>query len=200
MPIAINGSGTVTGISVGGLPDGIVDTDMLANSAAAPLKRGSGATLQTVITESSAGSVAGSGDTIHFVTGLQTSITPLKASSKFLITLSGVNGHCNMIGSTGNHGARYFIYVSVAGGSYANAASHSNAICATHIQGDLGNWLDFPVHYSYLSSPSYSLGQALTFQPAFTKDTSMGNALTYYFNHNTQGNRAIMMVSEVAQS
>jgi hypothetical protein len=30
MPIAINGSGTVTGISVGGLPDGIVDTDMIA--------------------------------------------------------------------------------------------------------------------------------------------------------------------------
>ena len=30
MPIGINGSGTVTGISVGGLPDGIVDADMLA--------------------------------------------------------------------------------------------------------------------------------------------------------------------------
>ena len=33
MPIAINGSGTVTGISVGGLPDGIVDTDMIAANA-----------------------------------------------------------------------------------------------------------------------------------------------------------------------
>ena len=32
MPITINGSGTVTGISVGGLPDGIVDTDMIASS------------------------------------------------------------------------------------------------------------------------------------------------------------------------
>ena len=32
MPIAINGSGTITGVSVGGLPDGIVDTDMIANS------------------------------------------------------------------------------------------------------------------------------------------------------------------------
>jgi hypothetical protein len=32
MPIAINGSGTVTGISVGGLPDGCVDTDTLATS------------------------------------------------------------------------------------------------------------------------------------------------------------------------
>ena len=33
MPIVINGSGTVTGISVGGLPDGIVDTDMIAAGA-----------------------------------------------------------------------------------------------------------------------------------------------------------------------
>ena len=38
MPIAINGSGTVTGISVGGLPDGIVDTDMLAASAVTDAK------------------------------------------------------------------------------------------------------------------------------------------------------------------
>jgi len=33
MAVTINGSGTVTGISVGGLPDGIVDTDMLAANA-----------------------------------------------------------------------------------------------------------------------------------------------------------------------
>jgi hypothetical protein len=38
MPIAVNGSGTVTGISVGGLPDGIVDTDMLANNAVTAAK------------------------------------------------------------------------------------------------------------------------------------------------------------------
>lgn len=38
MPISINGSGTITGVSVGGLPDGIVDTDMLATSAVATAK------------------------------------------------------------------------------------------------------------------------------------------------------------------
>ena len=35
MAITINGSGTVTGISVGGLPDGIVDQDMLASGVPA---------------------------------------------------------------------------------------------------------------------------------------------------------------------
>ena len=33
MPVAINGDGSITGISVGGLPDGIVDADMLAAGA-----------------------------------------------------------------------------------------------------------------------------------------------------------------------
>ena len=38
MPITINGSGTITGVNVGGLPDGIVDTDMIANSAVTSAK------------------------------------------------------------------------------------------------------------------------------------------------------------------
>ena len=38
MSITINGNGTVTGISVGGLPDGIVDTDMLAANAVTDAK------------------------------------------------------------------------------------------------------------------------------------------------------------------
>ena len=33
MPITINGSGTITGISTGGIPDGVVDTDVLADNA-----------------------------------------------------------------------------------------------------------------------------------------------------------------------
>ena len=38
MPITIDGDGTITGVSVGGLPDGIVDTDMLAASAVTEAK------------------------------------------------------------------------------------------------------------------------------------------------------------------
>ena len=38
MAITINGNGTITGISVGGLPDGIVDTDMIAANAVATAK------------------------------------------------------------------------------------------------------------------------------------------------------------------
>jgi hypothetical protein len=41
MAISIDGTGTVTGISIGGLPDGIVDTDMLAANAVTEAKLGS---------------------------------------------------------------------------------------------------------------------------------------------------------------
>ncbi len=40
MPISISGDGTITGVSVGGLPDGMVDTDMLATSAVSAAKLG----------------------------------------------------------------------------------------------------------------------------------------------------------------
>ena len=33
MPVTINGDGSITGLAVGGLPDGCVDTDTLANDA-----------------------------------------------------------------------------------------------------------------------------------------------------------------------
>ncbi len=38
MPITINGDGSITGLSVGGLPDGCVDTDTIANSAVTSTK------------------------------------------------------------------------------------------------------------------------------------------------------------------
>ena len=60
MPIAVNGSGTITGISVGGLPDGIVDTDMLANNAVTAAKSsGLGITMHDVWTISSSFNAAG---------------------------------------------------------------------------------------------------------------------------------------------
>jgi hypothetical protein len=38
MPITINGSGTITGLSTGGLPDGSVDADTLASNAVTTVK------------------------------------------------------------------------------------------------------------------------------------------------------------------
>ena len=86
MAITINGSGTLSGISVGGLPDGIVDTDMLAASAVTGPKLGTGAIIQTVTAEHSA-EVDNTGNT-YADTGLSASITPSSSSNKILVIVS----------------------------------------------------------------------------------------------------------------
>ena len=83
MAIAINGSGTVTGISVGGLPDGIVDTDMIAANAVTAPKRGAGAILQVVTQASTTATLVNSASMTDST--LSASITPSSSSSKILI-------------------------------------------------------------------------------------------------------------------
>ena len=47
MPVTINGSGSITGLAVGGLPDGSVDADTLASNAVTTAKLANGAATQT---------------------------------------------------------------------------------------------------------------------------------------------------------
>jgi len=94
MTITINGSGTVTGISVGGLPDGIVDTDMLADTAvstakiadeaATDAKRGPGSILQMAF--DSDGTQVSFASTSWADTGLSINFTPKRADSTLYIT------------------------------------------------------------------------------------------------------------------
>ena len=80
MPIAINGSGTITGLSVGGLPDGCVDSDTLATTAR-------GKVLQ--IQEGTTATWANTTDTSYADSGLSVAITPAATGSKVLISFTG---------------------------------------------------------------------------------------------------------------
>ena len=97
MSITINGSGTITGVSVGGLPDGIVDTDMLATDAVSAAKIGSlpaGSILQVVsATKSDTSSVT---DYNWTDTGLSVSITPSSSSNEILVLADMNIGGNNM--------------------------------------------------------------------------------------------------------
>ena len=44
MPVTINGNGSITGLSVGGLPNGTVNTDTLASNAVTSAKIAANAT------------------------------------------------------------------------------------------------------------------------------------------------------------
>lgn len=88
MPIAINGSGTITGVSVGGLPDGIVDTDMLAAAAVTGPKKGTGSILQ-VVSASQTSTFATSSTSFVDVTNATLNITPISSSNKIYVTMQG---------------------------------------------------------------------------------------------------------------
>jgi hypothetical protein len=86
MSITINGNGTISGVSVGGLPNGIVDTDTLAAGAVTAAKRGVGAVLQVKsATKTDATSISSSGGNIYDVAGLSVDITAAATGNKMLI-------------------------------------------------------------------------------------------------------------------
>ena len=90
MPIAINGSGTVTGISVGGLPDGIVDTDMLANDAATAAKRSNGTVVQVV--QNSSSGVTSTDNSSSYVNCLASPSFTFTSGNKILVQANLVVG------------------------------------------------------------------------------------------------------------
>ena len=106
MPIVINGSGSITGVSTGGLPDGCVDADMLAGNAVTSAKIldatiASGDLASGAITSGAmpAGSVlqvvnanysteVATTSATYTDSGLSASITPSDTSSKVLVIVS----------------------------------------------------------------------------------------------------------------
>ena len=77
MPITLNGSGTVSGISAGGLPDGIIQSADLASGVGGKILQ----VVQTVKTDSFSVLNTTSTD----ITGMTVTITPASSNSKILI-------------------------------------------------------------------------------------------------------------------
>jgi len=118
MPIAINGSGTVTGISVGGLPDGIVDTDMIAANAVTAPKRGPGAILQ-VQHVFKGDRFSTSSNSWTDITNLSISITPSSSSNKIIVMC-----HMGAAGTRQNnldHGNAIRVMRDIGGAGYSNS-------------------------------------------------------------------------------
>lgn len=86
MTMTLNGSGSITGLSAGGLPDATITAADLA-SGAARSNFGAGAVLQVVSTTKT--NVFSSTSTSYIdITGLSVNITPTSASSKILVLVS----------------------------------------------------------------------------------------------------------------
>ena len=98
MPVTINGNGSITGLSVGGLGAGVVNTATLADGAATGVKQGAGSVIQVV-----QGTFTGTNDTTGtglVDTGVTKSIT-VTGSNKVLVSYT-----CYMSAKSGVYGVR----------------------------------------------------------------------------------------------
>jgi len=113
MPITINGSGTVTGISAGGLPDGVITTDDIAAGAVTQAKRSEGLTLGTAQTATGvAVDFTGIPSWVKRITVMfngvstsGTSITQIQVGSGTLNTSGYASGYGLINGGTGQNGS-----------------------------------------------------------------------------------------------
>jgi len=204
MAIVINGSGTITGISVGGLPDSIVDAGTLATNsvdsaelidgavdnshidamAASKLTGALPAISGASLTGISAGKVlqvvsssGGSSDTTSSswtATGLSAAITPSATSSKVLIIVTDPMYY--------NSSANWVSWTAFRGttsgtnlGVSTRGLSTIHAVAASTTQ---------TASFNYLDSPSTT--SATTYTVAFKNEAAAGTLYSGHFGMSTR--------------
>ena len=184
MPISLNGNGTITGVSVGGLPDGIVDTDMIAANAVKLAKLGetsgkNGPILQVVQTVKTSASSFSSNYTNTFVdwTGLSLSITPSSSTNKVLVSFtvsigpaSGGTVHVNLVRNSTP------IVVGDSGGGSRLSSTILHRPSSSPYSLNIA-----PLSYTYLDSPNTD--QATTYKLQGTLGSAY--SYTYYINRSS---------------
>jgi hypothetical protein len=197
MAIQINGNGTITGISVGGLPDGIVDTDMIAANAVTPAKSTiSGGKIKQIV-QATSHTRLDTTSTTYVASAHSITITPTVANSKILVNFTltiNTNGT--------NHRAYVDIYRSINGGTFTGIApvgsnetigANNNAGFFGQIRADSSR-MQAPTHIHYLDSPSYSLGNAIVYK-LYARSSNSANTIEVPSSSNSEP--VVMMLTEV---
>ena len=187
MAIVINGSGTVTGLAVGGLPDGTVDAGTLATDSVTAAKLEvsaitgadlpSGSVLQVVQATSATETNAGTSATACAPT---VTITPSASSSKILVSFSAGG----MI-----EGAMNSLRLQIKRGSTVVRYSPRYAFNSS------GGYHSASIFYEFLDSPSTT--SAITYTLEAYKQSNAGN---WIINSDGSGgtNSATAIAMEIA--
>mgnify|MGYP003108618036 CR=1 FL=1 len=169
MPITLNGNGSLTGVSVGGLPDGIVDTDMLAANAVNIAKLGSttgknGPILQVVQFRKT--NIFSSNNNGFVDIGVAVDITPIAAGSKILISAS-YSGYS----IKGSGGAGKIVRTIGGSASDIGKADASQSRNISSFSGSLypgsasnSNLMSMNPHTELLDTPTYSVGNTINYK------------------------------------
>ena len=127
MPITLNGSGTVSGISAGGLPDGIIQSADLATGVGGKVLQ----VQQTKITDVKSLATTNSWQDMP---GFSVTITPSATNSKILVR--AMINHSNRINHTGGR------FVRSVGGTVAVPTGWVGDASGSRTQSSIGNCYD----------------------------------------------------------
>lgn len=210
MPIVLNGSGTITGISAGGLPDGCVDADTLAS--------GVGGKILQVVSTSDANSILQGQVTVPTTNGSLTnvvelpnisiSITPSATTSKILLSV-------NLFGEGNYHDEAFIVNIkrSISGGSDTYIPALQDAVVGgarpsclgTPVHGYHGDNETTPAMFSYcdlLDAPSTT--SAITYSVVMRTTASSNKTWDYNRTTNTENSynrergKSIITAKEIA--
>ena len=151
MALVLNGSGSITGLSAGGLPDGSVTADDIASTLdlsgkTVTLPAGTGGKVLQVVSSQSTGETTVSSAS-YASTGFSASITPSSASSKILVMFSSGGGGVRNAGSGEND--NQFALTNDGGASFVASVRVEN-----YDYGSSGTILRVPFNIIYLDSPA----------------------------------------------
>ena len=204
MALVFNGTtNVISGVAVGGLPDGIVDTDMLAANAVSSAKLASGAggkILQVVSTTKTDHFSASNVSSYTDLTGMTLDITPTSTGSKILILVNlqyGDNGN----GYTGFRLLRGSTNVGFTTAlDSQNSANTRDSAFGAMSESSQNQWKLNSSSYSFLDSPSTT--SSTTYKLQFITWTST----TFHLNRShsignaryTMGGASTIAAMEVA--
>ena len=147
MAIAIDGTGSITGISAGGLPDGVVTAADLASGAITAAALPAGSVLQ-VVQGAVETTTQISTTTTPTDTSITATITPSSASNKILVLYSGQWFPYNSVNSSVLYMSARIVRGATAIKTYDSYAQ------AINWPSSFGGIFYVPVTMSYLDSPA----------------------------------------------
>ena len=188
MAITINGSGTIQGISAGGLPDGSVTADDIASISASVLPSDSILQIVEARYDNQATSTTTTYD--YVATGHTGAITTTKDNSKIFVMIhaqgyQGSGGGCNVglqrkIG-TGSYTRLLGVDGSVSGNGWMGTGN-----------GTANN--SWTINRQHLDDPQQVAGTVLTYNPMI----SLWSAGTAYYGYSNYNPNNTMFLIEVA--
>ncbi len=180
MAITINGTAnTVAGLAVGGLPDGVVDNDSLANTTITAAKIAADTITASQIAANAVGDSelnAATGKILQVVGNLNTgggtsttstdwtetyitdTITPTTTGSKIAVFATGMGGY---LASSTQGFANCTLGRNVNSEGWAYMGDSSSGMAYIYSQAGAAGW--YAVAISYLDTPTYTAGEAIEY-------------------------------------